>query len=271
MIGAMDGATPLTAGLPVADLVDALEQGRIRTRYQPIVRMADRHPTGLEVLARLEHPRRGLVEADAFVPAMEAAGLGRRLSEAVAASALRDWQAFNFAPLGMTIAINLPLNVMMMADMPDWLEAARHGSTLSAGQVVIELTESQQLECVPILAAAIARYTGLGYRLAIDDVGPGIRDHRPLLALPFSLLKLDRLMVKAASDDAANADFLAFALQAARDADLTVIAEGVEDAATWARMAAAGIDQAQGYYIGQPLRAEDVATWHAGWTSKTPF
>lgn len=263
----MEGATPLEASLAVEDLEDALRQGLIQARYQPIVRMADRHPTGFEVLARLQHPMHGLVEADAFVPAMEAAGLGRALFEAVVTCAVREWQAFGLGALGMTLAINLPLDVLLMPDTPDWLDAALTGTTLAAGQVVIELTESQELDSVPVLAAAIAGYRARGYRLAIDDVGPAIRDHRPLLELPFSWLKLDRSLVIGDGGDEAGAQFLTFALEAARGAGLTVIAEGIEDAAAWARMAAAGIDQAQGYHISQPIPASDVAAWHAGWTS----
>ena len=266
--GSTKGAAQLEVRLTIEDLEDALARGRIEARYQPIVNMADRRPTGFEVLARLDHPVHGLVEADIFVPAMEAAGLGRRLSEAVVSRAVQDWQAFDLGALGMTIAVNLPLDVLMMPDTPDWLEAALHGSTLGARQLVIELTESQELGCMPSLASAVERYRALGYRLAIDDVGPEIRDHRPLLDLPFSMMKLDRGLVLGVGDAAAREEFLDFALTAAHEAGLLVVAEGIEDASSWGRMAAAGIDQAQGFHIGYPMRASEIADWHADWIAR---
>ncbi len=261
----MEGAKALETRLQLADLMEALQERRIRTRYQPIVRMHDRHPTGVEVLARLEHPVHGLVEADRFVPPMEAAGLGRLLSEAVVATAFEEWQRFDLARLGLTLAINMPLDVLLMPETLDWLKAERIRCGLDAEQIVIELTESQQLDSLPELANMIARYRANGYRLAIDDVGPSIRDHRPLLDMSFSLLKLDRSLVQGEDPDGGHAEFLAFSLEAAREVGLVVIAEGVEDEATWARMSAAGIDQAQGYFIGQPMQAGELAAWHATW------
>ena len=255
-----------TSGLPQLDLSAleaALLEARVQVLYQPIVRMADGRPVGLEVLARLDHPSLGLIEPADFVPRMEAAGLGRPLFEAVIARAFADWRGAGLDRLGMTLAVNLPLDVLLLPDAVAWLVAACRAAGIPCEAIVIELTESQEIDDITALAVVVAQLRGLGFGLAIDDVGPDVRDHSPLLDLPFTMLKLDRTLVQAA--DGESGPFFAVALAEARRAGLTVIGEGVEDEATWARMAANGVDQVQGYLVSHPLAAADVACWWEGW------
>jgi EAL domain-containing protein (putative c-di-GMP-specific phosphodiesterase class I) len=113
--------------------------------------------------------------------------------------------------------------------------------------------------------------TGLrraGYGVAIDDVGPGVRDHRALLDLDFSALKLDKDLVRGSRDSAGTQEFLLRAVAAARAARLLLIAEGVEDEDVWDRMHRIGVDEAQGYLIARPLPAEAVAGWHQAWCAQ---
>jgi EAL domain-containing protein (putative c-di-GMP-specific phosphodiesterase class I) len=249
--------------LDVTELRLALAGGQVRTMYQPIVRVSDRCPVGLEVLARLADPVRGLLEPDQFVAGMEVAGLGRALFEAVIEAAFADWHGGGLGRLGVSLAINLPLDVLIEPGARDWLEGARARHGVPAERIVIELTESQPLLSMPELAVAAAALRALGYGLAIDDVGPDIRDHGPLLDLPFTVLKLDRALVQATGEGTAP-DFLRGVMVAARAAGLVVVAEGVEDEATWAAMAAHGVDHVQGYLVSRPLTAAGTVAWHAG-------
>src|SRR6185369_1509514 len=143
----------------------------------------------------------------------------------------------------LTLAINLPLDVLLIPEMLAWLDDERSAAGIAPERIVIELTESQPLARLPELAIATARLRARGYGLAIDDVGPDIRDHSPLLDLPFTVLKLDKNLVQRAPLDAATAIFLATTLRDATAASLTVIAEGVEDTETWAHMSALGVHQ----------------------------
>ena len=255
--------------LSVAELQAALALGQMRTVYQPIVRLSDRRPVGLEVLARLHHPLRGRLEPEDFVPAMERAGLGNALFQAVVKRAFADWRDAGLATLDLSLAVNLPLDVLLLpATRPD-LDRARAECGVPAAAIIIELTESQELGSLPDLARAAADLRAAGYGLAIDDVGPAIRDHGPLLRLPFTALKLDRGLVQDAGHDAAAAAFLDSAIASARAAGLTVIAEGVEDEATWAGMASRGVEQVQGYLVSRPLAADEVVAWHAAWCRTT--
>ncbi len=260
---------PRAADLPVpmTELQEALANERIVARYQPVVRMADRQPIGLEVLARLDHPQRGVLAPDLFIPQLEDAGLAWPLTQAVVRRAFADWGGGRLRALGLSLALNFPLDVLLMPEALSWLDAQCAKAGISPASITIELTESRPVARLDELRAAVTRLRSAGYDLAIDDVGPDVRDHRLLLDLAFSILKLDKDLVRgSATSDTASA-FLTQSIAAARAAGLTIIAEGIEDESVWARMAALGIDQAQGYLIARPLTAPDVLTWHAAWCS----
>lgn len=247
------------------ELHAALANARIQTLYQPIVRIADCQPVSLEVLARLDHPQRGTLSASMFVPPMEGAGLARQLTEAVVRRAFADWDHGRLEATGLSLALNLPLDVLLIPDVLAWMDDTREAAGIPAELLVIELTESQPLARLPELAIATARLRARGYGLAIDDVGPNIRDHSPLLDLPFTMLKLDKDLVQSARRDPHAALYLNVTLRAAAQGDLIVIAEGVEDAETWNHMASLGVQCAQGFLVGHPLSADGIAEWRDGW------
>jgi EAL domain-containing protein (putative c-di-GMP-specific phosphodiesterase class I) len=254
--------------LSLSELRSALNGARIQTRYQPIVRMSDGHPIGLEVLARLEHPTRGILQPDLFVPQIEEAGLAWPLTEAVVRRAFEDWGRGRLASFGLTLALNFPLDVLLIPEALTWLEARRAEAEIPSESLVIELTESRPVTEIARLRHAIATLRNLGYGLAIDDVGPEIRDHNALLDLQFTTLKLDKDLVRESPDSPSAAAFLDRTIAAARAAKLVIVAEGVEDAEIWARMRARGVDQAQGFLVARPLPAAAVPLWHRDWCAR---
>ncbi len=254
--------------LSLPELRDALNGARIQTRYQPIVRMSDGQPIGLEVLARLEHPTRGILQPDLFVPQIEEAGLAWPLTEAVVRRAFEDWGGGRLATFGLTLALNFPLDVLLIPEALTWLEARRQEVGIPAESLMIELTESRPVSEIGRLRHAIATLRNLGYGLAIDDVGPEIRDHKLLLDLQFTALKLDKDLVRESPDSSSATVFLDQTIAAARAASLIIVAEGVEDADIWARMRALGVDQAQGFLVARPLPAAAVPLWHRDWCAR---
>lgn len=251
--------------VPLCELREALASARIGAVYQPIVGMADRAPVAIEVLARLAHPSRGMVVPDLFVPQIEDAGLALPLTEAVCRAAFADWGDGRLERSGLSLAVNFPLDVLLMPTALTWLDRARRAAGIPAARIVVELTESRPVSRLADLTAAVSRLRGQGYGLAIDDVGPTLRDHRALLALAFSSLKLDRKLVRDAMDHAVAAAFLRRTIAAAHDAGMLVVAEGIATRRLWAQMAALAVDQAQGYLVGRPMAAGHVAQWHAAW------
>jgi EAL domain-containing protein (putative c-di-GMP-specific phosphodiesterase class I) len=251
--------------VPLTEIVEAVATGRIHALYQPVVRLGDRAPVSLEVLARLSHPVRGTLSPDLFVPQIEEAGLAFALTRAVVASAFGDWGGRALERLDLSLALNFPLDVLLHPAALVWLDERREAAGIPAERIGLELTESRPVTDVADLAHAIAGLREAGYSLAIDDVGPGVRQPRNLLGLGFSVLKLDKGLVCRSRDDAAMAHLLRRTVASAHAADLVVVAEGVEDQECWQRMLAAGVEQAQGFLIARPMPASGVAAWHESW------
>jgi EAL domain-containing protein (putative c-di-GMP-specific phosphodiesterase class I) len=243
--------------LPLPELYDALAAARIRVHYQPIVPMSDETGVALEVLARLEHPTRGMLGPDLFVPPIEKAGLAWPLTEAVVRRAFAEWNGDRLTELGLSLSLNFPLDILLMPAALTWLDRARGAARVPAARVTVELTESRPIGRVQDLKLAVRRLRQAGYGVAIDDVGPGVRDYRDLLELGFSVLKLDRHVVQAG------------AIRAAHAAGLQVVAEGVADRAAWRRMRALSADHAQGFAIGRPMPTSEVKAWLHAWRART--
>jgi EAL domain-containing protein (putative c-di-GMP-specific phosphodiesterase class I) len=262
------GTAPEDTRPALDELRAAVSSDRVQARYQPLVRMADRVPVGLEVLARIDHPIHGTIGPDLFVPQIEAAGLSRALTETMIVRACQEWSGEALAKYGLTIALNVPLDVLLAPPAMIALEEHRAASSIPAERIVIELTETQPLDRLEELRVAVTRLRKLGYRIAIDDVGPDVRDHSPLLDLPFTSLKLDKGVVLNALVSKQAEAFLIATIEGARRSGFKVVAEGIETEEIWARMVAAGVDEAQGFLIARPLPFAAVPAWHAQWCAR---
>ncbi len=243
----------------------------IDTRYQPIVRMADRKPVAVEVLARMNHPVRGTLLPGLFVPQMEDAGLAPALTEAVTRRAFADLANPSLVPHGLEIALNFTLDVLLVPQAEVLLDAQRRIAGIEAEQVIIELTESRPVEDVPGLRRAIERLRAAGYGVVIDDVQPAVPRLQALMELPFTGVKLDKDMVQVLAADTELHDFTLGIVDIAKRRGLTVTAEGVEDAAAWDRLAGLGIDMAQGFLIARPLLAVALPVWLRRWSKRRHF
>lgn len=241
----------------------------IEARYQPIVRLADRVPVGLEALARLNHPTRGRMLPHRFVPQMEDAGLAPLLTQRVANRAFAD-MAGVLAPHRLDVSLNFSLDVLLVAAALTMLDEQRRLAGIDAGQVMIELTESRPVEDIAALGRTIESLRALGYGIAIDDVSPAVPRLDALLELPFSAIKLDKTIVL--NLDAAEAQaFVGRIVETAAARGMTMTAEGVENAASWHRLRALGVDHAQGFLVARATQVEDVPAWLARWAKRRPF
>lgn len=249
----------------VAELTAALKGAMIETRYQPIIRVADRCPVGLEALARLNHPERGTLSPDRFVPQIEDAGLAGELTGLVSARAFADLAGPFLTQRGLWMSVNFPLDVLLQPAALDRLDEQRIAAGLAADHIVIELTESRPVDDIPMLRRSLERLRGLGYGVAIDDVGPAVPRLAPLLELPFTSLKLDKDLVQQVNDSAEICTFLATTIVQAKAHGLAVVAEGVETDAIWDRMCDLGADEVQGFLAARPLPVAAVPIWWDAW------
>lgn len=257
---------------PTMDLVElraALAGAMIETRYQPIVRFADRVPVGFEALARLNHPEKGTLLPDRFIPQIEGAGLAADLTRLVSARAFADLAGPFLDGRNARMSVNFPLDVLLNPAALDLLEEQRAAYGIPAGRIVIELTESRPVEDTVMLARSLDRLRGMGYGVAIDDVGPAVPRLAPLLQLPFTSLKLDKELVQHVLESDPIRAFLATTIAQAKAHGLVVVAEGVETQAIWDQMAGMGADEAQGFLAARPLPIAAVPIWWESWVDQT--
>jgi EAL domain-containing protein (putative c-di-GMP-specific phosphodiesterase class I) len=169
------------------------------------------------------------------------------------------------------MSLNFPLDVLLLTTALTRLEAQREAAQIPVERVLIELTESRPVQDVPALRQALETIRGIGYQIVIDDVGPAVPLLDALLDLPFTGLKLDKDLVhrmQTESDALAMGERL---VNTAKRRGLTVVAEGVEDVATWRMVRRLGVDQAQGFLVAHPLRASEVPVWLKSWLEQPDF
>jgi EAL domain-containing protein (putative c-di-GMP-specific phosphodiesterase class I) len=261
-------AAPMLSGNELAAMVSG---PLIETRYQPIVCIDSREARSVEVLARLNHPTRGTLAAEQFVPQIEAAGLAMPLTQAVALLALSEMGAPAQAGHTLEIGINFPLDVMLHTDALDCLDAQRRAGGLGTERVTIELTESRPADDIPALRRAIDRMNDAGYDIALDDIVPTMPHLTELLELPVTVLKIDKSVIQHAGTDRDARAFIERLIARGKARGTRIVAEGVEDIETWHLMRAMGVDRAQGYLIARPLPACALPIWLDAWRTASGF
>ncbi len=246
----------------IGALAQALRRGEISVDFQPVVRLHDRRPVLVEALARWQRPGRP-VPPDAFVPLAERSGLARALSILVASRAAAELGRLR-PRLRLGLAFNLPLALLVQPDLTTWLRQATHGSGLRPRDIAIELTETTTVRDQSSLRQALQRLRAAGYQVLLDDLGQD-DPRRRLLALPFTGVKLDRVLVQAAPVSARARRCIQALVQEAHGRGQRVTAEGVSDPIIWQAMRGLGVDLAQGFGVARPLPAASLPGWSARW------
>lgn len=259
-------AQPLV--LSPADILLAFDAGQVDCQFQPIVRLSDGVPVGLEALARLQHPVHGTLTPDWFIPQIETAGLSMQLTEAVVRSAMNGIDGTFLKRQSMFLTINLPLDVLLFDDALPLVDSYRVAAGIPIEHILIELTESRPVFDVPLLAAALRRWRGAGYHLAIDDMGPEMVNQADLFDLPFDVVKLDKTIVLRSRDNMLAYRYLQRTVANAQARSLSIIAEGIEDGPLWIGMRDLGVDYAQGFLIARAMPAAALDGWLKGWEKR---
>jgi predicted signal transduction protein with EAL and GGDEF domain len=241
----------------------ALDTDQLINHYQPKLDLRTGTVTGLEALVRWDHPERGLLYPDVFLPLAEQAGLMRRLALRVLERSLRDLQGWRAAGLDLSVAVNLSVSNLQDVALPEQVEMLLEAFSVPPAALTLEITEDVLMADAARSLQVMAGLRRLGVRLSIDDYGPGYSSLSYLRALPVDELKLDRSFVATLTSDERSAAIVRSTLQLSRDLGMTMVVEGVEDAATLRSLRVWGCDIAQGYHIARPMPGAAVVPWLA--------
>jgi diguanylate cyclase (GGDEF)-like protein/PAS domain S-box-containing protein len=245
----------------VAGLRRAISGDELTLHYQPKVDCHSGVPTGVEALVRWNHPERGLVPPDQFITLAEQTGLIKPLTRWVLDAAVRQWHAWQQAGLRIPIAVNLSAHDVQDVDLPELIAHLLADSGVPPSALRLEITETA-LVAEPWQALKIlSRLCETGVRVAIDDFGTGYSSLAYLKELPIHEIKIDRTFVRDMTSHAKDLAIVRSTIALGHNLGLEVVAEGVEDQATFDVLRTMGCDVAQGFHISRPLAAPDLAQW----------
>jgi len=251
------------------DLRRALERGEFRLAFQPIVSLDTGAIDAFEGLLRWQHPERGTVSPDAFIPVAEETGLILPLGRWVVEECCRQLQRWTQAGhAGLAMSVNLSVRQLAEPDLADYLAGALRACGMPAERFRLEITESVLLEQEEPAVGTLTRLREMGVMLCVDDFGTGYSSLGYLHRFPLDVLKIDRSFVSRMDRDARSAQMVHAIVNLARNLRVRVVAEGVETREQLAALRGMGCDQAQGFLFAEPLSEEQVARMLAsqpGW------
>ncbi|CAM3914776.1 EAL domain-containing protein [Cohnella lubricantis] len=246
------------------ELNRALEAGELTLHYQPQVRIQDAAVTGVEALVRWNHPVKGLIPPNQFIPHAEESGLIVPIGEWVLRTACKQnkaWQDQGLPPA--RIAVNLSARQLLKKDAVQIVESALQESGLSPEYLELEITEGTMLD-VQRSIEALEKLKKLGIHIAMDDFGTGFSSLSYLTSFPVDKLKIDQSFIRGAADHPNNKTIIATIISMARHLKLKVIAEGVETQEQLLFLKEQACDEVQGYLFSRPLPAEEMERYLRG-------
>lgn len=234
------------------ELAGAVEAGQMRLFFQPLValRTGRAEVVGAEALIRWAHPRLGLLSPAAFLPLAEETGLVRDLDLWSVEEACRALAALEEPTL--RVAVNVSSATLTDPRLVPTVRSALSRARIPADRLHLEVVESRSLMDLPGIVEAMRGLRHVGVRLSLDDFGTGYSTLAWLHSLPVDQIKIDRSFVMRLPADAASAAVVRGVLALARELELEVVAEGVEEFAQLEALREAGCTLVQGYLLGRP-------------------
>jgi diguanylate cyclase (GGDEF)-like protein len=248
----------------LGDLRRALDShGQLWTQFQPIIDLTSSRLVGIEALLRWNHPSRGLVPPDEFIPVAEGTAVIHQITDHVlhlALAALHGWAEHG---LDLRLSVNLSTRTLLDSSLSSRLESLLHTYGVSPDRLCLEITESTLLADPTRAIATMQRLSELGVRMSIDDFGTGYSSMSYLKSLPVDEIKIDRSFVTDMLGSARDEALVHSVVDLAHSLGLQVVAEGVEDEGTLQALGAIGCDLAQGFHLARPMPAGDLMPWLA--------
>jgi diguanylate cyclase (GGDEF)-like protein len=242
----------------------ALERHELRAHYQPVIDLGTGNVVGMEALIRWEHPDRGLLSPDQFIPLAEETGLILPLGAWMLDHSLRQlaqWRREVPEAADLWIAVNLSPRQLTDPDLTHKISRSLRESGIPANSLHLEITETAVMNSPERSTFTLEGLRALGVRVIIDDFGTGYSSLARLKRLPVTALKIDRTFVDGLGRDSSDLSIVDAIANMARSLNLDVIAEGVETREQLEILNTLGANMGQGYLWSRALPADEVADW----------
>jgi diguanylate cyclase (GGDEF)-like protein len=238
-----------------ADLKRAVAEGKIQPHYQPLIELRNNRICGFEALARWEHPERGSVPPNLFIPLIEQLGLMSQFTSSILGQACRDAKHW---PDNVRLSVNISPSELKDPLLPNRILAILALETFPCARLEVEITETALLSNIETARSILTTLQSSGINVSLDDFGTGYASLSHLRELKFDKIKIDQSFVQSMQTDPESEKIVDAILGLTKNLKLQTVAEGIEDAATLLRLAAKGCEFGQGYYFGKATNAAGV-------------
>ena len=248
-----------------SDLRSAIVSKQFHLAFQPLINAKTQKLVGFEALIRWNHPQRGLVPPNVFIPVAEETGLMAAIGEWVIDEACRAAASW---PEPITVAVNISPKQIILPSLPNVVSEALARYRITGNRVELEVTEGVFLGDNGATLDVLKRLRALGVGIALDDFGTGYSSIGYLNKAVFHKLKIDGSFVREAGSRPENVAIIQSIVQLAKSFRMSITAEGVETAEDFQRMRDLGCDTIQGYLFGRPLSYERANQMVLGLSAK---
>ncbi|MCB5293272.1 putative bifunctional diguanylate cyclase/phosphodiesterase [Arthrobacter sp. SO3] len=245
----------------ITELREAIRQDQLTLHYQPVVDLATKRIEGVEALVRWNHPERGLLMPDSFIPLAEETGMIVDLGHWVLRNAvrqLRHWQQQLNVDGSFNVRVNISTTELQNLDLIENVRDVLRETGVDAANLIIELTESMAINGGDVDKYSLSGLRRLGVQLEIDDFGTGYSSISYLRKLPVNVVKIDKSLFDGLGSDEEQSNFVAAVLHLIHACGLKAVAEGIETAEQAAELVRLGCASGQGYYFGRPVPAAQI-------------
>jgi diguanylate cyclase (GGDEF)-like protein/PAS domain S-box-containing protein len=244
-----------------SELRGAIDNGQLVVFYQPIVAVATGLTLGAEALVRWNHPSRGLIPPNDFIPVAETTGLVIPLGRWVLDEACRQtraWQQAGLVDDAFYISVNLSARHLRDTSVVDDVVHALDTSGMTASALLIEVTETGLVEDLDPAGTVLHDLKALGVRLAIDDFGTGYSSLGRLGTFPLDVVKIDKSFIDRLGGHADGDAMVRAVVDLSHTLGMMTVAEGVEDPDQARALSRLGCSVAQGFLFARPMPADDM-------------
>jgi diguanylate cyclase (GGDEF)-like protein/PAS domain S-box-containing protein len=244
------------------DLRQALQRDELELYYQPVIDARSNKVCSLEALLRWNHPKKGSVSPEVFIPLAEDCGLIGPIGEWVVRNACRQlscWQRYGYDQL--SVAINLSSRQRELGLETEFLQQVLAETGVEAACVTLEITEGLLMRDTDESVEWLTRIKALGVKLSVDDFGTGYSSLSYLKRFPVDVLKIDRSFVNDLPHDNDSVSLVKTIIGMAHSLNLGLVAEGVETEEQMAFLTAQGCNLLQGYYFAKPMSVKRLDSW----------
>jgi EAL domain-containing protein (putative c-di-GMP-specific phosphodiesterase class I) len=245
----------------INELRNSIDDEHLALHYQPEIDMATGKIARVEALLRWNHPDRGRLLPDEFLPLVAQSELIDRIARWVLPTAIRDCREWQDSGLDIGVSVNLSPHNLRDSQLPDFIAQTLTRAGLAPARLTIEITESGILEQATLAAGTFQRLRALGVGLSIDDFGTGYSSLMHLKHLPFTELKVDRSFTSEMLANEHDAAIVRSTIDLGHELGRSIVAEGVETREALERLRKYRCDFAQGYFISPPLEKSALREW----------